>query len=391
MNIVISKSDLKLLCLEVFFILSFAYITYASNIYIVWGIITLIPILFFTKRNNIIPFLFTICFFFFVCLYYVLYGIEGGFRILKTYTICLTFIILSQSKQEAEKIQILLKPLHYFMTLSAWIVCIDFVLYWGGGHTIMNFTSSGLMPRPNGLMEDSNFYSYLMVCYIMYLKYTYGKSTKLFIISIFLSGSFSAIMILLLLLFFYKRTTINNLSQRMQKWKVWRILIIMSVLIIHLSYYMILEYKNQIIDYIEAVDMNPLLKVKAASMFHRFESQEIAIHEINKSGKYFFGGGPGITRTLNDRDMNLHNTYYQMYVEIGGIMLFIVAFFLFYYMLDIKNVSFLLLFGIMSLFGNMLEVFYAPVLSFIYFLYKLNGHVTSSKKFSDNFSYNMYE
>ena len=76
----------------------------------------------------------------------------------------------------------------------------------------------------------------------------------------------------------------------------------MSVLIIHLSYYMILEYKNQIIDYIEAVDMNPLLKVKAASMFHRFESQEIAIHEINKSGKYFFGGGPGITRTLNDRD-----------------------------------------------------------------------------------------
>ena len=89
--------------------------------------------------------------------------------------------------------------------------------------------------------------------------------------------------------------------------------------------------------------------------------------------------------------MNLHNTYYQMYVEIGGVMLFIVAFFLFYYMLDIKNVSFLLLFGIMSLFGNMLEVFYAPVLSFIYFLYKLNGHVTSSKKFSDNFSYNMYE
>ena len=180
-------------------------------IYILYGgIITLIPILFFTKRNNIIPFLFTICFFFFVCLYYVLYGIEGGFRILKTYTICLTFIILSQSKQEAEKIQILLKPLHYFMTLSAWIVCIDFVLYWGGGHTIRNFTSSGLMPRPNGLMEDSNFYSYLMVCYIMYLKYTYGKSTKLFIISIFLSGSFSAIMILLLLLFFLQK---NNNQQ----------------------------------------------------------------------------------------------------------------------------------------------------------------------------------
>ena len=50
MNIVISKSDLKLLCLEVFFILSFAYITYASNIYIVWGIITLIPILFLQRE-----------------------------------------------------------------------------------------------------------------------------------------------------------------------------------------------------------------------------------------------------------------------------------------------------------------------------------------------------
>ena len=80
-----------------------------------------------------------------------------------------------------------------------------------------------------------------------------------------------------------------------------------------------------------------------------------------------------------------------MYVEIGESCYLSLPSFYFYYMLDIKNVSFLLLFGIMSLFGNMLEVFYAPVLSFIYFLYKLNGHVTSSKKFSDNFSYNMYE
>ena len=84
----------------------------------------------------------------------------------------------------------------------------------------------------------------------------------------------------------------------------------MSVLIIHLSYYMILEYKNQIIDYIEAVDMNPLLKVKAASMFHRFESQEIAIHEINKSGKYFFGSGTGKTKTLNWRNIKFPNHYY---------------------------------------------------------------------------------
>ena len=371
--------------------MSFAYITYASNIYIIWGVMALLPILCVTKQNSVIPFLFSACFLELILLYCVLYGIEGGFRILKTYTICLTFIILAQSECWSGKIQILLKPLHYFMTLSAWIVCLDFVLFFGIGHTIMNFTSSGFMPRPNGLMEDSNFYSYLMVCYIMYLKYTYGKSTKLLITSIFLSGSFSAIMILLLLLLFYKKTTINNLSRRMQKWKIWRVLIIMSVLIIHFSYYMVVDHKNQIIDYIESVDMSPLLKVKAASMLRRFEAQEIAIHEINSSGKYLLGGGPGITRTLNDRNMNLHNTYYQMYVEVGGLLLVIVVSCLFCCMLDIKNISFLLLFGVMSLFGNMLEVFYAPILPFIYFLYKSNKYVATSKKNSVSISYNLYK
>ena len=177
----------------------------------------------------------------------------------------------------------------------------------------------------------------------------------------------------------------------MQKWKIWRVLIIMSVLIIHFSYYMVVDHKNQIIDYIESVDMSPLLKVKAASMLRRFEAQEIAIHEINSSGKYLLGGGPGITRTLNDRNMNLHNTYYQMYVEVGGLLLVIVVSCLFCCMLDIKNISFLLLFGVMSLFGNMLEVFYAPILPFIYFLYKSNKYVATSKKNSVSISYNLYK
>lgn len=390
MNIVISKCYIKLLCIEFFFILSFAYITYATNLYIVWGMMTLIPILFFTKQNSVIPFLFTISFFLFACLYYVLYGVEGAFRILKTYTLCLTFIILSVPNRWPENIRLLLKPLHYFMTLSAWIVCIDFVLFFLGKPTIMNFTSSGFMPRPNGLMEDSNFYSYLMVCYIMFLKYTYRRPTKLFITSVFLSGSFSAIIILMVLLFFYKRTAINKLSPAMQKWKIWRRYIVICVLGIHAFYYVIVEHKDQIINYVETMDMNPLLKVKTVSMFHRFESQKIAIDEINRFGKQLFGGGPGITRTLNDRNMNLHNTYYQMYVEIGGLVLMIVALFLIYYMLNITSISFLLLFGMMSLFGNMLEVFYAPVLPFIYFLYKLNRHALSTSKLSTGISYHLH-
>ena len=325
----------------------------------------------FAKQKSIMPIILTLFFVSLMVLYFSLDGIEGLVRIIKTFVIFSSMYVLASEKKEIKDPQNLMKPLHWFMTLSAIIVCIDFILFFSIGKTIMNFTTSGFMPRPRGLMEDSNFFSYSMICYIMYLKFAYQKSTKILIISVFCSGSFSAIIMLFALLFFYKRK-INLIEIGSKEWRLWRNCIIFLVIIINASYFQIVNNKDNIINYIDQQDISPLIKIKAISMFLRFDAQKTAIDKIAESNNQLFGGGPGITKTLNERGMNLHNTYYQIYVEMGVLLILLVGSVLFYYMLDIRYIGYLILFSMMTLFGNMLEVFYSPILPLIYFLYKIN-------------------
>lgn len=367
----IQKNNIVYIIFEIFFILSFAFVTYASNIYVLWGIIFPGLLLLVSKQINKIPIVFVLFFLMLIPLYNTLYGFEGGYRVLKTFAIFIPFFVLERCKDTPSDIYKIMKPFHYFMCLSAILVCLDFFLFFTLGRTIMTFTDTGFLPRPNGLMEDSNFFCYSMVCYIMFLKCMYRKSTKLFIISIFLSGSFSAIVILLLMLFIYKRTQLNTCEEFSSKWYKVRILIIVSVLFIHSCYYLVVDRKDNIINYIEQLDMPALMKIKAISMFHRFSAQKEAIDYLADSNLQLLGGGPGITKTLNKRGMNLHNTYYQIYIEMGIALLLLTVSVLLYYMFKIRNLYFLLLFGVMSLFGNMLEVYYYPILPFVFFLYKI--------------------
>lgn len=372
MNALIQKQNIGFITLQVFFILSFILITYASNLYVLWGFTFLGSQLLFVKQKRKFPVFLVFLFVGLIPLYYVLYGFEGGFRVLKTFVIFIPFFLLSALRNTASSDALKgMRPLHYVMLISAILVCVDFVLYLTIGRSIMSFTKSGFLPRPNGLMEDSNFFCYSMVCYIMYLKYAFGKSTKFFILSVFLSGSFSAIAIMLLMLFLYKRTTFSLIKPYSRRWYIIRSGIVSFVILFHCCYYLVVDRKDDIINLIEEFDMSPLLKIKARSMFLRFEAQKEAMEYISDNGKQLLGGGPGITKTLNERGMNLHNTYYQLYIEMGVILTSLVVILLLYYMLKIEDLSYLILFGVMSLFGNMLEVYYFPILPFIFFLYKL--------------------
>lgn len=365
-----TADQIKLLMFEMLFVFSFAYYTYTTNIFVIFGFLLIVLYMFSTRLSKILPLMFVLSFIPIFFIYYSKFGFDGGFRVFKTFVIFAPFFVLSGFKMNLNDGWKLLKPLHYFMTGAAVLVCIDFCLYFAVGKTIGSFTESGFMPRPNGFMEDSNFFSYSVVSYIIFLKYTYRKSTKLFIMAVFLSGSFSAIFMLLVLLVIYKMKIFSNLVKYSRKWKFIRYSIFTSVLFVSVSYMSIVSNKEEIINYLEeATEASPLMQVKIRSMFYRFEAQNTAVNIISQSGDELFGGGPGITKTLNERGMNLHNTYYQIFVEMGFVLIILVIFILLYYMLCIDNINFMLLYAVMFLFGNMLEVYYFPLLPFIYFLY----------------------
>ena len=176
----------KSICIlvEVFFILSFSFLSYKYNLYIVWGII---PFLFLTKKaiyKNAAFWVVVLTMLSFIYYYYS--GFGSTFRTIKTMVVLLPFFFTNVLQREQ---YCLSKYFYFFMQLNAILVCVDFFLYFIVGRTIMNFTESGFLPRPCGLLEDSNFFSYLMLIYIYYYKWNYGHYNKLFITSLFLSGS----------------------------------------------------------------------------------------------------------------------------------------------------------------------------------------------------------
>ena len=88
--------------------------------------------------------------------------------------------------------------------------------------------------------------------------------------------------------------------------------------------------------------------------------------------------GSGYARKMNERGMNLHNTYLQTFLEIGliGLLVIIVFFFVIYVNI---NILFLPLLASFFLLGNVLEVFYFPLLLFIFFLSKVYDNYLISK------------
>lgn len=153
----------KSICIlvEVFFILSFSFLSYKYNLYIVWGII---PFLFLTKKAIYKNAAFWVVVLTMLSFIYYYSGFGSTFRTIKTMVVLLPFFFTNVLQREQ---YCLSKYFYFFMQLNAILVCVDFFLYFIVGRTIMNFTESGFLPRPCGLLEDSNFFSYLMLIYIL--------------------------------------------------------------------------------------------------------------------------------------------------------------------------------------------------------------------------------
>jgi len=120
-------------------------------------------------------------------------------------------------------------------------------------------------------------------------------------------------------------------------------------------------------DKIRNLSDDPFLQFKLVSLSIRFEVQKNAINKLMETDNLLLGLGIGSARKLNDRNLNLHNTYLQVLVEIGllGLIPILGLFIFIFWNIHILYVPLL---SIMFLLGNIMEVFYFPLLLFIFFL-----------------------
>ena len=365
----IKNDDIINILLNIFFITAFFTATYTNNIFVIFSLALSLTILlncFNSDKSSRTSISYYFVFAFFIILsfvYYLVGDFRDSFRVIKTMSILLPILFIPPNINIRVS-----KVLHYFLVLNALLVYIDFLLYYVAGITITDTELSGIFLRLGGLMEDSNFYSFSIVCYIQYLYIKTNRYNKLFIISVFLSVSFSAILLLFSIFIF------NLLAKRFNK-KVSSFSVVLS-LSLFIAYYSSVILMPNLRDTF-AVDSS--LNVKFISLSLRFESQYQAL----MSTEYIFGIGAGRTTSYTDIGLNLHNSYLQIFLEMGSFLLLPILLLIFTYYRKIDS-KFVPLFMMILFLGNILEVIYFPIISFILFLslsYSNEYHIASQSKF----------
>lgn len=343
--------------MEIFFIMGFTLIFYQNNAYILYGVIPLF--LFFSKRFVKKDFFVIFLFISLAIFYSYIHGISASIRVLKTLVVFLPFFFTKWLRQDNFKLSLLF---NYFMKINAIFVCIDFFLFLAVGKTIFRSEVSGFMPRTCGMFEDSNFFSYTMIIFIYYTKWKYGKYNKLCILSLLLSGSFSAIFMFLLLYLIFKIEISQTNGTKLRN----SIFCFTAIGII--TYDLIAIHSDEILDYLFSFQWNDLLKVKMYSISHRFTGIANAFSDFDEIKNILFGLGPGRTRSLSDTGLNLHNSLLQIILEMGVLLFSFVLFVIMSMISRIVDIRFVILFCAILFLSSIMETIYSPMLSFVYFL-----------------------
>lgn len=214
----------------------------------------------------------------------------------------------------------------------------------------------------------------MLIC-IFYYRSLYGHYNKLFICSLLLSGSFSAIISFFVLFNVFKRISVENICRTRFK-----LIIILITLAIIILYDCLAINSDLVLKYISELQVSDLLKVKMASLTHRFTTISNAMSELDTMGEFLWGIGAGKTRGLSDIGLNLHNSLLQMFLEMGGVLVSIVILIIFVMLHNIKTTKYVILFCTALILGSMMETFYNPLLAFVYFI-----------SFSNTYKYNLQD
>lgn len=347
--------------LELFFIFSFTFFTYKYNVFIAVGIFPLLFVL--TKPLFKSAAYFIILFVFISILYLYLQGIGSCIRVIKTMVVLLPFYFDNIISRKDYTIG---KYLDYYMKINALLVCVDFILYFLIGRTLMTFTiSGGILPRPCGFAEDSNFFSYTMLVYIFYKKWMYNRVDKLFIISLFLSGSLSA------LIFFFAISIVTSFRYIYNSNSSWlkKIIILFSLTIIIIYNYVAIN-PDSFLSFLSELNVNDFIRIKLISLSQRLNTVSNSMMAMDSLNELLVGIGAGKTRALSDLGLNMHNSLLQLFLEMGLILLIPVLIILISMALKIKDIKWTILFCSILLLSLIMETLYSPMLAFVYYLSK---------------------
>jgi hypothetical protein len=139
-------------------------------------------------------------------------------------------------------------------------------------------------------------------------------------------------------------------------------------LIIIFCYYNLIVYAKELRE-IAILYEGFIVQNKLISLAIRFEGQVDILNLMDNIKTFFLGIGAGNTKTVIVTGANLHNSYLQIFLEMGFVFLITVLSFIGYFLFTL-NKNFIIIFCVVFLLGNILEVVYYPLLSFIYFLSK---------------------
>ena len=340
---------------NVFFVLGFYVFTYATNIYIVFACCVLFCLfLASTKEHRKMLYLYIFTSILMGVFYFVIHDGGAAYRIFKTLTLVwLTLFLPIINDLKINKL------LHYFLLGNALLIYIDVFLYNVFGFSLTAGVETYGFMRFSGIIEDSNFFSYMLFCYIYYLKVTTGRYNFFLIGAVLLSLSLSLIITMVGVFFLLQIKSLWKLPTVYIK--IWGGIVAGMVFLLYYGLLFVLTTVRDI------DTTNDYMAEKLVSLSLRFESQLEAFDALAVDHDYWWGIGAGKTREITTKEMNLHNSYLQMLLEMGiNCLLIVLVFGMWcYYYLD-KH--FVLLFVELFLLGNVLEVFYFPLLSFILFL-----------------------
>lgn len=343
-----------------YFILGFFWISYAANTYVVASLF-LYVILFF-GRFNFSLIISTIVFL--ISLFYLyMSGMGEAYRFLKTFLVFFPVAYVCRYYNLSNS-----KLLDAFLKFSVFLVFLEFIFYsfFGFGFipdTTTTRAAGAEFLRYRSFFEDSNFFSYTILTYIFYKKIVFGRYDIFFVGALFLSLSVSAIIAFISLVSFYSVFNPVGFLKRYYRF-------IFGVLILVVTCFYIFLVFN-FFDLIGTVD-SEFWRFKLVSLSIRFDVQAAAINYIFANDSSIWGDGAGAARLMNDGGYNLHNTYLQIFVEMGFFTLLFVLFFLTYmfYRIDVR---FLPVYSLLVLLGLIMEVYYFPLLVFVFYLSHLKN------------------
>lgn len=296
-------------------------------------------------------------------LYYFFRDLEYLVRFIKTYLLAIPLIFyILRCKFNSDLL------ITIFFKLNAALIYCEFIIYSLTGHLVFADTTIMLSyPRYKALFSDSNFFSYAMLCFIIYDRIRHGRFSLYLVGSILLSLSFSAIGILVFLVLF------NGIFLRFHLRRLFSVLFVLLTSAIFILYYFILFYVDNLRDFFES----SIFSFKAISMSMRLELQKPALNSILSMESFWFGHGPGSARILSEADLNLHNTYLQVFYEVGFIS-FALVIGTFIFLLKYVDKRFYPILCCIFLMGNIMEVFYFPLFAFIFYLSMLNKGINNA-------------